>query len=330
MQHPQPKLLAILTVFACTQLPAEQIVLIPDSQAYIRATENHHILQQQTQWIADNLEAENIALISHVGDIITGSQRGNSLAIDEQWQVAYENYQQFDGSAPYSFVYGNHDFDEFGNSSGGSLKAQANFGAQRYQGFDWFGGTSEDGENFYQFFEIDGQELLHVGIKFDPDKPTLDWAAELIQEINLPTIITTHAYLTDEGFSQRLGGEVQGGREPIGEFIWKNLIRTNDQIFMVLCGHNHSGESPEISGEYTEDGEHHQVSLNDQGREVYEILANYQDYPNGGDGWFQLVDIDSENSRISVRTWSAYLNKFQEDAMSLYEWDTDLRTRWEM
>ena len=330
MQLPHFKIVSILTLFVSHSVLAEQIVLIPDTQAYTRAKENQPLLLQQTQWIVENSQTENIAFISHVGDVITGAQRDDSLAIDEQWQFAHQNYQQFDGSVPFSVVYGNHDFDVFGDSSAGALNAQQYFGAARYEPFEWFGGASEDGENFYQYFEIGGQELLHVGIKFDPDQATLDWAANVINDKNLPTVLTTHAYLTDAGFSRRLGGEVEGGREPIGEFIWENLVRTTDQIFMVLGGHNHSGESPEVSGEYTEDGEYHQVSINDAGRDVYEILANYQDYPNGGDGWFQLIDIDPDVSKISIRTWSPYLNRYQEDAMSRYQWSANLRARWEM
>ena len=96
----------------------------------------------------------------------------------------------------------------------------------------------------------------------------------------------------------------------------------------VFGGHNHAGENVTVSGEYSEDGEYHQISLNDKGRQVFELLSNYQDYPNGGDGWFQLIDLDPEAGLISVKTWSPFLNKYQTDAMSQFQWDVDLKARW--
>jgi hypothetical protein len=322
-------------LFACAEVSAEQIAVIPDTQSYTKDPANHALLLQQTQWIAENSGTENIAFITHVGDVIqSGGGRGagrSESQLIEQWQFADENYKQFDGSTPYSIAYGNHDFDTFADSSAGSSRAQSYFGASRYEMYDWFGGSSPDGENFYQFFEIGGQRLMHVAIKFQPDQQTLDWVGELVRETNLPTIISTHAYLVDAG-TARGGGtdEVEAGHDPIGETIWNGLVRSTDQIFMVICGHNHSGVNITVSGEYSEDGEHHQISFNDAGREVYEILADYQDYPNGGDGWFQLVDLDPDAARISVRTWSPFLNKYQEDPMSQYEWHADLRSRWQL
>lgn len=306
---------------------AEQIALVPDTQAYTQNTAHHPLLLSQTSWIADNSETENLALISHVGDIVSF---GGSVEPDDQWRFADQAFSALDGSVPMSFVYGNHDFDVFSDSSGGSTRAQSWFGASRYEKYDWFGGSSPDGENFYQYFNIGDQRLLHVGIKFAPDEVTLSWAANLIRGINLPTVLTTHAYLTDAGMSRRGNRVISAGRDRFGEFIWERLVRSTDQIFMVLGGHNHAGENVTVSGEYSEDGEYHQVSRNDAGREVWELLANYQDYPNGGDGWLQLIDLDPEAGRISVRTYSPFLEKYQEDAMSRYELQADLRSRWKL
>lgn len=321
-----------LLLLACSSVAAEQIVIIPDTQGYVRDPANNPLLLQQTAWIAKNSESENIAFITHVGDVIQSGRAaaGNESVLIERWQFADENYKQFDGSVPYSIAYGNHDFDSFGDSSGGSTRAQTYFGASRYEMYDWFGGASPDGENFYQYFEIGGQKMLHVAIKFRPDEDALNWVGELVRETNLPTIISTHAYLLDAGNGRGDSGATEAGYDPIGETIWEGLVRSTDQIFMVICGHNHSGVNVSVSGEYSEDGEYHQISLNDSGREVYELLADYQDYPNGGDGWFQLVDLDPDAGRISVRTFSPFLNKFQQDPMSKFEWNADLRSRWQM
>ena len=209
-----PKRIYLLPLlFACSAVSAEQIVVIPDTQAYTRDPANHALLLQQTKWIAENIESENIAFITHVGDIIqSGGGRGEARSEDEliaQWQFADENYDQFDGSIPFSMAYGNHDFDTFGDSSAGSTRAQSFFGANRYETYDWFGGASPDGATFYQFFELGGQRLLHVAIKFQPDQQTLDWVGDLVRETNLPTIISTHAYLVDVGIGRGGSGPVE-------------------------------------------------------------------------------------------------------------------------
>lgn len=99
---------------------------------------------------------------------------------------------------------------------------------------------------------------------------------------------------------------------------------------MVFCGHNHAGANVTVAGEYSEDGEYHQTSINEAGREVYEFLANYQDYPNGGDGWLQLLRFDTENNKLTVRTYSTYHDKFQTDALSNFELSINFRERWQL
>lgn len=71
--------------------------------------------------------------------------------------------------------------------------------------------------------------------------------------------------------------------------------RKNDQIFLVMNGHFHS-----VGG--TNDGEYHQVSVNDADRPVIEVLSDFQDYPNGGDGWLRLVNLDIPNNQIEFQT----------------------------
>ena len=70
---------------------AEQIALVPDTQAYTQNAAHHPLLLSQTSWIADNSETENLALISHVGDIVSF---GGSVEPDDQWRFADPDYRQ--------------------------------------------------------------------------------------------------------------------------------------------------------------------------------------------------------------------------------------------
>ncbi|MBT5032157.1 MAG: hypothetical protein HOM55_07670 [Proteobacteria bacterium] len=308
---------------------APQIAVVPDTQNYTNNESRHGIMRQQIGWVADNVEAENIVFMTHLGDIV--SARIARVTRAKQWSVASDIFDLLVDRLPYSAAYGNHDFDTMGQSSDGAIDAQGYFGVARYASKDWFVGASPDGTNFAQVFELSGIELLHITIKFKPDEESYSWAQEVLDaNPGKPTIVSTHAYLTDSGTALRGNDLVEAGYDSIGQKIWNFLVRKNDQIFMVIGGHNHAGDNVEISGDFSDDGEYHQISINDSGNAVYEILANYQDYPNGGDGWLQLMALDVENGRIDVQTYSPFLDKYQDDAGSLYSWDVDLKDRWRL
>lgn len=324
-------MLVVLSVSACSlTLPPQlrwepshdseaqsfRIVVLPDTQGYTRTLDNQQLFSQQTQWIADNLEVENIQFVIHLGDIV---DRYGRVPWKEQWPIADAAMSILDSQVPYSVAYGNHDFDVFGNSSGGSTIAQSWFGDSRYRDYSWYGGASPDGENFYQRFSTGGHDLLHFSLKYNPDEAGLDWVESVLDaNPDRAAILSTHAYLADNR---------DGGRAWQGEMIWKRLVKSNDQIFMVIGGHYHEKPAPLVSGEDGVSGEYHQVSVNDTGREVYEILADYQDYPNGGDGWLRLIEFDLSEGSINVLTYSPVLDAFQTDASSQFSFTVDLSSR---
>ncbi|MGA1265915.1 MAG: hypothetical protein ACO32J_01910, partial [Phycisphaerales bacterium] len=49
------------------------------------------------------------------------------------------------------------------------------------------------------------------------------------------------------------------------------------------------------------------VSRNVAGLPVHEILADYQDDPNGGDGWLRIMKFDTFAGTIDVDTFSPTL-----------------------
>jgi hypothetical protein len=321
---------AVFSFLVAASLPAAsapQIVILPDTQNYTGHAENQHILRSQAEWVRDNIESEEIAFVTHVGDIV--GQRQTTVPWEDQWVVADEMLSLFHGEVPYSITYGNHDFDVFGDSASGAEAAQQYFSGRRYRNEDWFMAYSLDRTSFAQLLQIDGVRMIHLALKYDPDLATLDWARALINgQPGTPVVITTHSYLQDAGLSTRTGEVMEQGRGMQGERIWEQLVRGTDQVFLVIGGHFHFGDDVEGSGEYNDDGEFHQVSINDAGNEVFEVLASYQDYPNGGDGWLQLLTLDTDNNRIAVRTYSPYLDKFQDDENSSFEWSVNLGERW--
>jgi hypothetical protein len=83
--------------------------------------------------------------------------------------------------------------------------------------------------------------------------------------------------------------------------MWEKLISRYPNILMVCSGHVlNSG-----TGRLVSEGRH--------GNKVYQMLANYQMLEKGGNGFLRLIDIDPANKRITVRTYSPYLNEYRTD-----------------
>src|SRR6476620_9474660 len=87
---------------------AFKIAVLPDTQNL--ATKYPDIFRDQTQWIADNKEEQNIKFVIHEGDIVNN----NNTA---QGEVSYDAMRTLDGVVPYSVLPGNHDMGTGGSAN---------------------------------------------------------------------------------------------------------------------------------------------------------------------------------------------------------------------
>jgi autotransporter-associated beta strand protein len=280
--------IALTMVAACAamiragQAAVSELVVLGDTQYYtLKAPAS--TLVAQNQWIVDNLATENIAFVTQVGDVTTDGRYPNL------WQNADQAMRILDGPGPYGVVpysvsTGNHDVVL---PTGPSYFATY-FGSSRYANYSWFGGASSDQLSNYQVFKMNGVDYLHLNLTFLPDQPTLNWAQSVLgAHPGMPTIMTTHDYMNMN----------VPGRDAEGNYLWSNFVRWNAQIFMVVCGHNWP--------------EQHQVSTNAAGGKVVELMANFQELPNGGDGWLQKVIFDPDAGQIRVKTYSPTLDAYK-------------------
>ena len=53
-----------------------------------------------------------------------------------------------------------------------------------------------------------------------------------------------------------------------------------------------------------------------KGNIVYSLLANFQDRPNGGNGWLRILQFSPENNEIRVKTYSPVLDRWEKDSNS--------------
>jgi len=277
-----------------------RIVVLPDTQKYSESFPE--IFTAQTQWIADNAEAMNIQFVIHEGDIV---QAWDSTA---QWDNAHAAMSILDtAGVPYSMLPGNWDHEN--NSTTGSTQYYNQyFGPTRFSSYPWYGGNYNENDNNYQLLTINKEDYVFVSLDWCPSADEIDWVNTVLTEhAARKAMLTTHGYLNDAGEITNINGCGDG------TYIWENLIKQHDNLQIVLNGH-------EIGG----DGEAYRVDPNLAGNPVHQMLANSQEYPNGGNGWLRILEFMPAENKVQVRTYSPYLNQEDLDPSGNFSFAYDL------
>ena len=306
------RLVAILCLLSGTgalnaQAPADEftIVALPDTQFY--SSTYPQIFAAQTQWIANHTQDQNIKLVLGLGDIVDG---GGDLA---QWQNADAAVRLLDGKVPYMMAIGNHDYDKNDPASRTASTIHFNtfFGPARYAGASWYKGNFPAGsnENFYGVVNINGRNYLILVLEFAPRDAALNWAAGILsanqdKEVIVVTHMFTYADNTRIDHCDSNSAESFGvGQDNNGEDMWWKLLQNYPNIHLVLSGHVVEG-----------DGTGRRMDIGVHGNLVNEILSDYQSYAQGGEGYLRILKISPSLNRVSVTTYSPYLDSFLTDA----------------
>ena len=94
------------------------------------------------------------------------------------------------------------------------------------------------------------------------------------------------------------------------ETLWQNVIRDHCNVFLVLNG-NYPGEG-------------RRVDNNTCGQPVHQVLQDYQNYANGGNGWLRYFEFDPANDQINAYTYSPVTGGYETDASSQFTLDYDM------
>ena len=264
------------------------IVVLPDTQYY---SDNYPwIFDNQTQWIIENKESRNIVFVTHLGDLV------DHWWSIEEWDNANTSMSKLDGDLPFGVLPGNHD----GAESGGDLINYNNyFGFDRFNNESWYGGAYQNiNTNNYQLFSAGGDDYLIFHIQFNPSDDILFWASNVIEQYpSRRVIVSTHDYV--HGYYY-----YSNSRSEIGANMWEKLVKPYaDQIFLVLSGHYEN----EV-----------RITSSVDGNFVHQLLSDYQDRPNGGNGWLRIIEFSPKIEEISIKTYSPYLNKYETDSNSQF------------
>jgi hypothetical protein len=199
-----------------------------------------------------------------------------------------------------------------------------------FRGKEWYVGSFDGGSSSAQVFSAGGYRFLHIALEMHAGDHVLAWAERILDEHpNLPTIVSTHDYLSARGERLPFGtmdlSIADPGYNNHAEDVWRKFISTNDQIFMVLSGH--------------QAGQALRIDENDRGHAVYQILADFQDRgqaaldagapprpggmaPGVGDGWYREMtfDLDDDPPRVEVRTYSTHYDAYSSELPTYAQW----------
>lgn len=275
---------------------SDYIVVIGDIQVYTAHDDYNRYYEETIRWINSQVEScGNIKMVVQTGDITSNNHQS-------QWKRFCRTTQMLYDSVPYVSCIGNHDYSwnkksqiESRDSTFYSKYALVNLDRSRIVAqYD-----NNRAENIIVEFEILSEKYYIVSLEFGTRNEVVDWANEYVSSHKGDRfILLTHEFLSRDGDRLEKGYFIQLLKTSTNspEDIWQKLVKNNDNILCVICGHN---------GFYT-----HLFSPNAFGRDVPQILFNLQSQNNGGDGIIQLWEFPCGSDSVNVSVYNTINKSF--------------------
>ena len=292
--------LAVVLFFGalCAAQTDFTIIALPDTQN--ESQFSPAALSAQTNWIAENQDRLNIRMVLGEGDIV------NDFSDPAQQQSSDSAFRVLDNAGiPYLLAIGNHDYDDAAPKQGRPVSGfNRFFGPSRYAGKTYYRGNFPTGsnENFFGVLNIGGKDFLFLMLEFMPRPESVAWAESILQaNPDKEVIVVTHSftYVDNTRVDFCDTADMPPGNAT-GDDLWR-VLRKYPNISMVLSGHLTNGQAG------------HRSDIADGGNLVNEIFANYQTFPNGGDGWLRIMTFHPDSNTISIQTYSPFLKRFKTD-----------------
>jgi hypothetical protein len=293
------------------------IAVLPDTQHYSEKFPATYVAQ--TEWLVAQKAERNIAAVLHLGDITNRSTPA-------EWKNAVAAMSKLDGKLPYFMAVGNHDYSAGGVCKDRTTLYSEHFPVARYKGLPTFGGVYDKEpdrfENSFHLFSAGGRDFLVVSLEFGPRKDVVRWANEVVAgHKKREAILITHAYIYFDdtrydwkkfrgmqswnphayGVAKATGDDVSDGEE-----LWDGLVSKHENFVLTLNGH--------VLG----DGLGRFVSATPAGRDVHQILVNYQMRPAGGDGWLRLLEFQADGRTVEIRDYSPTRKQLNESPQNRF------------
>lgn len=293
------------------------LAVLPDTQYYAFCRYGH--LSAQSEWLASNAAARNIAAAVQLGDITETNG-------PEEWAFVKDAFSPLYPVMPLLLTTGNHDHGKEGKAGVRSSYFQQYFPAPAAATQAVLVETMGAGnlENAYYRIPVG---RVHIGIlmlEWSPRTSTVKWANDVVGRHPKDRVaLVTHAYLYSDdtrydaatrGVAQRWNprgydtarlphaAETDHTPHPEGaydgEMLWRDLVSQHAGFFLTLNGH--------VLG----DGTGLLSSRGVHGNLVHQVLVNYQMLNEGGLGYLRLLEFLPDGHTLRMKTFSPSLGVF--------------------
>jgi hypothetical protein len=265
----------------------------PDSQAPV----TNKVFDTYSTWLADNLEAQRIVFVSHVGDIVDKN-------VPSQWAVARNAMDRLHGEIPYGISVGNHDM----KGSGDASMFQSQFPASRYEGLPWYGGSFQRGSNSQvsgnnanslQLFSAKGIPALFLHLECNAPDNVLAWASDVLDtHKDRIAFVTTHMSLGPLNKPKKGEGYI---KDPKGLMQWtkRHEERGNSpQQMWDKCFSKHANLRAVFSGDQSRTQSMYTAKQGDSGNIVHYFMSDY-----GANG-LRLYRFTPDQAKLQVVTYN--------------------------
>jgi 3',5'-cyclic AMP phosphodiesterase CpdA len=270
------------------------LVVVPDPQKYVSSADLSATYREQMRWIASSRTDLGTAFVMGVGDLVqTAGSAAQWARADAAWRILD------DAGIPYSVVPGNHDVEPDGDAP----LFDRYFPAERFVGEPWYGGWLGDptdaipdpvdrgNKDSYQLFSAGGMDFIVLNLEVDLPSNVVSWADSVLDAFpERHAILVTHRWMGADAVRWRHPLYSRDDASVSPDRAWEELVAANCSIFMVIAGHD--------------PGESRRVDLNTCGEPVFQLMADYQRRPRGGDGWLRYYTIEPHEGDIEAHTFS--------------------------
>lgn len=287
---------------------SEYIAVFGDIQYYTNAA-NNYLFQHSCDWILTQKHAGmNINSVLLVGDVTQHNDDG-------LWPYFRSATKQLSKEIPFISAIGDHDY----SWENGTIYDRFSTHFNEYLSFPlstqkvvaWY----EKGrmENIVVENYIHGKPIYILVLEFGPREEVVDWANDYVKSHpNIDFILLNHEYLETGGGRRTEGLRcVMRLRNTNSTYttptqLWNRLIKKNDNIMCVLCGH--------VGGLYA-----YTLEKNNFGREVPQIQHNIQSPDYRYDNWLMLWEFPKGSDTANVSIINTKSMKYFNDKPVLFK-----------
>ena len=294
------------------------IAVLPDTQHYSEKFPDNYVAQ--TSWIVENQRERNIAAVLHLGDITNRNSK-------PEWEVAVKAMDRLNGKLPYAMVPGNHDYSAGGVCQDRTTLLNEYFPLAKMKSLGSldcvYDKEPDRMENSAHLFSAGGLDFVVIGLEFGPRKDVVRWANEVAaKHKNRAAILITHAYMyfDETRYDWQKYGKKQAWNPhdyavakataddvSDGEQLWNELVSKHENFLFTLNGH------------VLNDGLGRMSSQTPAGRDVPQMLVNFQMKPNGGDGWLRLMEVNPSNLQVKICDYSPIRGERNESTQNKFD-----------